>query len=190
MPVDPSNGGLSLSPLPGDVRVQSGQQEAYAKVTCQDLMDYCIPSWLTRRYLRCTHSTYVFNEVCIGLLMGFGFIGSRPLHLVPLFHPFPFTHFFFFSFLSCLPVFMFCHFIAFLLRAHFRSPRSLQFPMRWVLIGCPCALIGSLSFPPHTPLSGLVSSSCLHSFVFLRTHSHICPDLSASCLPSGRRVCV
>ena len=39
-PVDPSNGGLSLSPLPRDVRVQSGQQEAYGKVTWQDLTDY------------------------------------------------------------------------------------------------------------------------------------------------------
>ena len=29
-PVDPSNGGLSLSPLPGDVSVRSGQQMAYA----------------------------------------------------------------------------------------------------------------------------------------------------------------
>ena len=32
-------------PLPGNVRVQSGQQEAYAKVICQDLSDDCIPSW-------------------------------------------------------------------------------------------------------------------------------------------------
>ena len=32
--------------------------------------------------------------------------------------------------------------------------------------------------------------SCLHSFVLLRTHLHIRPRLSASRLPSGRRVCV
>ena len=42
--------------------------------------------------------------------------------------------------------------------------------MRWVLIGCPCAL-GSLSLQPHTPLSHLVSSLCLHSFVFC-AHTH------------------
>ena len=29
-----------LFPLPGNVRVQSGQQEAYAKVICQDLTNY------------------------------------------------------------------------------------------------------------------------------------------------------
>ena len=38
--VAPSNGGLSLFPRPGNVGVRSGQQEAYAKVICQDLLNY------------------------------------------------------------------------------------------------------------------------------------------------------
>ena len=71
----------------------------------------------TRRYLRCTHSTYFFNEVRIGLLMRFGFIGSRPLHhLVPLFSSFPLHTrlFLLFSFMSsCLHVLSFHRFPSF-----------------------------------------------------------------------------
>ena len=62
--------------------------------------------------------------------------------------------------------------------------------MRRVFIGCSCAL-GSLSSQPHThtPLSRLVPFSCLHSCVLLRAHLHFRSGLSASRLPSGRRVC-
>ena len=138
--------------------------------------------------------------------MRFGFIGSRPLHPVPLFILFPLDALlFYFFFFHVFPCFMSCHRISFLLlRTHgsalsmymrnLLSTQALGRPaqvltMRWVVIGCSCAL-GSFSLQPHTPLSRRVSSSCLHSFVFLRTHSHFCPDLSASRLPSGRRVCV
>ena len=134
-----------------------------------------------------------------------GFIGFRPLYLVPFSSFFPLTPSFSLLFFHVFPCFMSCHLISFLLlRAHgwalsmymhnllstqVLGPPSLT--RRWFVIGCPCAL-DSFSLQPHThtPLSRFVSSSCLHSFVSLRIHSHICPDLSASRLPSGRRVCV
>ena len=51
--------------------------------------------------------------------MRFGFIGFGPLHLVPLFILFPFTHFFSLLFFHVFPCFMSCHLISFLLlRAH------------------------------------------------------------------------
>ena len=63
------------------------------------------------------------------------------------------------------------------------------FIMRWVVIGCSCAL-GSFSLQPHTLLSRLVLFMSSF-FCLLRAHSHFCrPDLSASRLLSGRRVCV
>ena len=72
---------------------------------------------------------------------------------------------------------------------HNRFSVAQVFTMRWVFIGCPCAL-ASLSLQPHTPLSRLVLVSCLHSFVLLRTHVHNRRDLRVSRLPSGRRVYV
>ena len=60
--------------------------------------------------------------------------------------------------------------------------------MRWVFIGCPCAL-GSLSSQPHTPLSRLVPFSCLHSFVLLRAHLHFALPLALLASPRGG-VCV
>ena len=52
------------------------------------------------------HSTYIFNEACVGFLMRFCFIGICPLHLVSLFILSPSRTFvFLFSFMSsCLHV--------------------------------------------------------------------------------------
>ena len=51
--------------------------------------------------------------------MRFGFIGSRPLHLVPLFHPFPLHTLLFPLSFHVFPCFMSCHLTPlFLLRAH------------------------------------------------------------------------
>ena len=62
-----------------------------------------------------TRSTYIFNEVCIGFPMMCGFIGSRPLHLVPLFILSPFTYICFLLFFhvllsSCLVISSFLSF--------------------------------------------------------------------------------
>ena len=58
------------------------------------------------------------------------------------------------------------------------------FAMRWVFIGCPCAL-GSLSSQPHThtPLSHYPVLSSFHVFIFLsalRAHVHIRLNLNFS----------
>ena len=134
-PVHPSNGGLSLSPLPGDVRAQSGRRrlrpKLFAKicrilafqadsclyVTAADFgrayvavaAQVCLESRLIGvcRELRRTHSMYMFNEACLGSSMRFGFIGFCPLHLVPFssFSP-SHTSVLLFSFMSsCLHVF-------------------------------------------------------------------------------------
>ena len=136
--------------------------------------------------------------------MRFGFIGSRPLHFCSPFSSCSPLHTssLFFSFMSSLascPVIsslsFFCVYTARPLvctRATYfqiRCQVAQVFTMRWVVIGCSCAL-GSFSLQPHTPLSRLVSSSCLYSCVLMRAHSHICPDLSTSRLPSGRHVYV
>ena len=81
--------GLSSQPFWHGVRGRSGRSN--------------LGSVGTRRHLRCTHSIYIFNQVCIGSLMRFGFIGFRPLHLVPLFILSP-SHTSFSSFFSCLPL--------------------------------------------------------------------------------------
>ena len=115
----------------------------------------------------------------------FGFIGSRPLHLVS-FSSFPLHTHLFSSFLSCLPVFMFvisslsffcAHTACLSMHVHNLLQPRLQvaqvFTVRWVFIGCPCAL-GSLSSQPHTPLSRLVLpfhvftllSCCAHTYTF------------------------
>ena len=79
------------------------------------------------------------------------------------FHPFPFTYFFSLLFFHVFPCFMSCHLISFLLlRAHCLGPSLYMhnllsnqasgrqvFIMRWVVIGCSCAL-GSFSLQPHT----------------------------------------
>ena len=95
--------------------------------------------------------------------MRFGFIGFGPLHLVPLFIPSPLhTSFLFFSSMSSLascPVTSSLSFFC----AHTARPlvctRTTYFQigfqvahvfiMRWVVIGCSCAL-GSFSLQPHT----------------------------------------
>ena len=108
----------------------------------------------------------------IGSLMRCGLIGSRPLHLVPLFILFPLHTLLLSSFLSCPPVFMSGHLILSFVCTHMGPGLSVHvhhllqprfqaaqvFTMRWVFIGCPCAL-GSLSSQPHTPLSRLVPFS-------------------------------
>ena len=115
--------------------------------------------------------------------MRFGFIGSRPLHLVPLFHPFPFTHFFFlFLFMSSLTS---CPVISLLsfscahngpglsLYAHIhctlRSQVAQVLKMRFGSLFVPVHLVPSSSQPP-TPLSCLVLFSCLHLFVLGCVH--------------------
>ena len=154
------------------------------------------------RNLGCTYSMYnqtrqVFpgrwNEVW------FHRFPSPPFgSLFILFH---LAHFFSLLFFHVFPCFISCRLISFLLLRthgsalsmythHLLSTQALGRPglcNEVVVIGCPCAL-GSFSLQPHTPLSHLVSSLCLHSFVSLRTRSHICSDLSASRLPSGRGV--
>ena len=55
--------------------------------------------------------------------------------------------------------------------------------MRWFVIGCPCAL-DSFSLQPHTPLSRLVSSSRLRSFVLLLTvRANVCVSASRLLFP-------
>ena len=59
------------------------------------------------RELRCTHSTYMFNEACLGSLVRLGLIGLHPVPSIWFpFHPFPLHTPLFSSFLSCPPVFM------------------------------------------------------------------------------------
>ena len=87
---------------------------AAAAEACSRLVGVCWDLW-------CTHSTYMFNEACLGSLMRFGFIGFRSLHLVPFssFSP-SHTSVPLFSFMSsCLHVF---HHPSFRLRAHWSRP--------------------------------------------------------------------
>ena len=134
-----------------------------------------------------THSMYMFNEACLGSLMRFGFIGSRPLHLVPFssFSP-SHTSVFLFSFMShCLHVF---HFILSFVCARIGPGLSVYvhnymylkhrfyvaqvFIMGWVSLFVPVHLV--LLSQPHTPLSHPVLLSCLHSFFSrARTRAHL-----------------
>ena len=119
------------------------------------------------------------------------------------FHPFPFTHTFVSSFLSCPPVFTsfissFSSFACTLVPALVCTCTSTYlltqvqvaqvFTMRWASSGVPAHLV-PLSFQPHAPLSRLVFLSCLHSFV-LCAHACTLVLTLAFRLPSGRRVCV
>ena len=98
-----------------------------------------------------------------------GFIGSRPLHLVP-FHPFSLRTLLFSSFLSCPPVFMSWHFIPSFFCAH---------------IG-PALSVHARNLP-STQVSrpGLYNEVGFHHlslctwFPFHRNHIHLCPVLSS-----------
>ena len=130
--------------------------------------------------------------------MRIGFIGSRPLHLVPPFFFLSPSHTSVSSlFFHVFPCFMSCHLISvLLLRAHglalsmymhnLLSTQVLGPPfltMRWFVIGCPCAL-DSFSLQPHTPLSRLVASSRLRSFVLLLTvRANVCVSASRLLFP-------
>ena len=138
--------------------------------------------------------------------MRFGFIGSRPLHLVPS-SSFPlFTHLWFSLFFhvllsSCLVISSLCSFARTLVPAlvcvrallHTFSTQDSGRPGLYNevgFIGCPCALGFSSIATTH-----LFVPSCPppHVFILLplpREHLHIRPSLSSFCLPSGRRVCV
>ena len=116
--------------------------------------------------------------------MMFGFMSSRPLHLVPLFILFPLcTHLF--PFLSCPPVFMSGHLILSFVCTHMGPGLSVYarnllqprfqvaqiFIMRRVSLVVPVHLVPFLR--NHTHLCPVWSPfSCLHSFVLLRAHLH------------------
>ena len=138
-----------------------------------------------------TYSMYIqTRQVFLGRWNEVGFLRFPSPPFGSLFILFPVTRFFFlfFSFMSSLascPVIsslsFFCVHTARPLvctcttYVQIRFQVAQVFTMRWVVIGCSCAL-GSFSLQPHTHtlLSRLVSSSCLHSFVLLRALSHIC----------------
>ena len=156
------------------------------------------------RELRCTHSTYMFNEACLGSLMRFGLIGFRPLDLVPFssFTP-SHTSVLLFSFTSfCLHVF---HLILSFVCVHIGPGLSVYahnymyfrlrlyvaqvFIMRWVSLFVPVRLV-PLSSQPHAPLPRPVLLSCLHSFVSCaRARAHL-PNLSFTPPLGEARVCV
>ena len=72
---------------------------AAAAEACPRLVGVCCE-------LRCAHSTYMFNEACLGFLKsGLGSLVFVPSIWFP-FHPFPLHTLLFASFLSCPPVFM------------------------------------------------------------------------------------
>ena len=133
----------------------------------------------TRRHLRCTHSMYIFNQVCIG------FSNEVRLHWFPSppfvspFHSFPFTHLFlFFLFVSSLASCPFISLLSFFcahnglglsLYAHiYLHTQVLGRPgldNEVGFIGCPCALGFSFIATTHTFVSVSSSFSCLHPFV-------------------------
>ena len=133
--------------------------------------------------------------------MRFGFIGSRPLHLVSLFIIFPFTHFFFSSFLSCLscpvisPLSFFCAHISpgLSLYAHicctFRFQLAQVLIMRFVHLLPLCIWFPFHCNHTHTLLFRLSSLSCLHPLVHAAHTMHTCSSFMF-CLLSGRCVCV
>ena len=131
----------------------------------------------TCRDLWCTHSTYMFNEACLGCLMRFGFIGSRPSIWYP-FRPFPLHTHLFSSFLSCPPVFMsfissFLSFARTLVPALACTCTTTCALNRWVSLFVPVHLV-PLSSQPPTPLSRPVLLLCLHSFVSrARARAHL-----------------
>ena len=136
--------------------------------------------------------------------MRFGFTGSRPLHLVPLFILSPFTHLLFPLFFhvllsSCLVISSFSSFARTLVPALVCTCTS-TYILTQVLgrpglynevgfIGCPCALGSPFisttrTFVPSRPLV-MSSFSCL-----LCAHTCTLALTLVSRLPSGRRVCV
>ena len=138
----------------------------------------------TRRYLRCTRSTYLSNKVCLGFLMRFRahWFSSPPF--VSLFILFPLhthTHTlcFLFSFMSsCLHVlsshpFFFCAhigpglsvYVHFYIHLQPRFQVAQVLIMRWDSSVVPVHLV-PLSSQLRTFPSCLVFSSCLHLFVF------------------------
>ena len=127
--------------------------------------------------------------------MRFGFIGSRPLHLVPLsslpLHTLLFSLFFHVLLSSCLFISSFFSFACVRALLHTFKHRfqvAQVFTMRWASSGVPVHLV-PLSSQPHALLSRLVLLSCLHSFV-LRAHTCTLALTLDLRLPSGRRVCV
>ena len=136
--------------------------------------------------------------------MRFGFIGSRPLHLVPLsslpLHTPLFPLFFHVLLSSCLVISSFSSFARTVVPAlvctctstystfKHRFQVAQVFTMRWTSSVVPVHLV-PLSFQPHAPLSRLVLLSCL-IFFLLCAHTCTLALTLASRLPSGRRVCV
>ena len=126
---------------------------------------------------RCVH---IQKTRCNRFSMRSGFIGSCPLYLFP--------------FSPCLGV-------SFLLSFAHTSVPALVCTRAFTCTSKPrfqvAQVVHNEVAPVHlVPLHRnyahfcpLVLSSCLHLFV-LRAHAHVCPNLSFSRLPSGRRVCV
>ena len=123
------------------------------------------------------------------------------------FSSFPLRTHLFSSFLSCPPVFMFCHLILSFVCAHSGPGLSVYarfyihfkhrfqvaqvLTMRWGSSVVPVHLV-SFSLPPHTH-TFVPSRPPSHVFILfslLRAHFHNRPRLTSFCLPSGRRVCV
>ena len=136
--------------------------------------------------------------------MRFGFIGSRPLHLVPLsslpLHTPLFPLFFHVLLSSCLVISSFSSFARTVVPAlvctctstystfKHRFQVAQVFTMRWTSSVVPVHLV-PLSFQPHAPLSRLVLLSCL-IFSLVRAHVHIGPHLSFSPPLGEACVCV
>ena len=119
--------------------------------------------------LGCTYSVYIqTRQVFLGRCNEVWLHRFRSPPFGSPFHPFPFTHFFSLLFMSSLascPVIsslsFFCVHTARPLVCtcttyfQIRFQVAQVFTMRWVVIGCSCAL-GSFSLQPHTFLSRLV----------------------------------
>ena len=135
-------------------------------------------------------------------LMRFGFIGSRPLHLVPFSSLSPFTHLWFPLFFhvllpSCLVISSFSSFARTLVPALVCTCTSTYilnrfqvaqvFTMRWGSSVVPVHLV-SLSLQPHTFLSRLVLLLMSSSFCLCRAHIYTTVLACVFYLPpSGRR---
>ena len=120
----------------------------------------------TCRELRRTHSTYMFNEACLGSLMRFGFIGFRPLHLFP-FSSFPLrTPLFLFLFMSSLASCPFISLLSFF--CAYNGPSLSVYAHIYDQLRFQVAQVSTMGVHRLSP--------CIW-FLFHRNHTHFCPVL-------------
>ena len=136
----------------------------------------------TCRKLRRTHSTYMFNEACLGSLMRFGFIGFRPLHLFP-FSFFPLrTLLFLFLFMSSLASCPFISLLSFF--CAYNGPGFSVYAHIYVQLRFQVAQVSTM---------GVHRLSLCIWFLFHRNHTHCCPVvflfMSSSFCPCCAHIC-